>query len=88
MPTRLLGHLERAHRGAALLEPAHQCGVGGSELLPGLDLFNLGPAIARDTPLPSGPFAVYVGMVALYAVLYSSIALLFGLILFEDRDLA
>lgn len=57
-------------------------------LLPGLDLFNLGPAISRDTPLPSGPFAVYVGMVALYAVLYSSIALLFGLILFEDRDLA
>jgi hypothetical protein len=57
-------------------------------LLPGLDLFNLGPVIARDAPPPTGPFTVYVGMVALYAVLYTGIALLFGLILFEDRDLA
>jgi hypothetical protein len=29
-----------------------------------------------------------VGSVAGYAVLYTAIALLFGLILFEDRDLA
>jgi hypothetical protein len=57
-------------------------------LLPGLDLFNIGPALTRDT-LPSGPdFALYVGSVAGYAVLYTAIALLFGLILFEDRDLA
>lgn len=57
-------------------------------LLPGLDLFNLGPSIARDKPLDADKFAVYVGVVALYALLYTIIALLFGLILFEDRDLA
>jgi magnesium-transporting ATPase (P-type) len=59
-----------------------------ARLLPGLDLFSLGAVIARDTPPPAAPFAAYVGMVTLYAVLYSTIALLFGLILFEDRDLA
>lgn len=56
--------------------------------LPGLDLFNIGPAIARDAPPPLWPFMGYVGAVSLYAVLYTSIALLIGLILFEDRDLA
>jgi hypothetical protein len=57
-------------------------------LLPGLEYFNLGPTIARDTPPPAGPFAVYIGSVVLYALLYSGIALILGLILFEDRDLA
>jgi ABC-type transport system involved in multi-copper enzyme maturation permease subunit len=57
-------------------------------LLPALEFFNVGPAIARDMPLPEGPFALYVVWVALYGVLYTIIALLFGLILFEDRDLA
>ena len=31
---------------------------------------------------------INVGSVAAYAVLYTAIALIFGLILFEDRDLA
>lgn len=57
-------------------------------VLPGLDLFNIGPAIARDIPPDPGPIAVYVASSALYAVLYTAIALVFGLILFEDRDLA
>lgn len=57
-------------------------------VLPGLELFNLGPAIVRDTPPEAGPFTVYVGTITLYAVLYTAIALLFGLVLFEDRDLA
>ena len=57
-------------------------------LLPGLDLFNLGPVIARDVPPPTAPYLAYLGMVSLYALLYTIIALLFGLILFEDRDLA
>jgi ABC-type Na+ efflux pump permease subunit len=57
-------------------------------LLPGLAFFDLGPVIARDVPPPPLAFAAYVGSVTLYAVLYSAIALLFGLILFEDRDLA
>lgn len=57
-------------------------------LTPALELFNLGPVIVRDTPPPTGDFSIYIGMVSLYAALYTTIALLVGLILFEDRDLA
>jgi len=57
-------------------------------LLPSLEFFNLGPAIARDVPPDPGPFAFYLGSVVLYSLLYTTIALLVGLILFEDRDLA
>jgi hypothetical protein len=57
-------------------------------VLPGLEYFDMGNAVIRDTPLPLEDFAVYVGMVTGYSVLYTTIALLFGLILFEDRDLA
>src|SRR5207249_3450003 len=32
--------------------------------------------------------AVYAGQVTLYSLLYTGIVLLFGLVLFEDRDLA
>jgi ABC-type transport system involved in multi-copper enzyme maturation permease subunit len=57
-------------------------------ILPGLDFFSLGTAVTRDAPLDPGPFAMYVGSVVLYGVLYTLIVLVFGLILFEDRDLA
>jgi ABC-type transport system involved in multi-copper enzyme maturation permease subunit len=57
-------------------------------LLPGLDYFTLGTAVVRDNPLPTGPFLLYIGSVVGYAVLYTLIVLFFGLILFEDRDLA
>jgi ABC-type transport system involved in multi-copper enzyme maturation permease subunit len=57
-------------------------------LLPGLEFFDMGPAVVRDQPLPPIEFSLYVGSVAAYSVLYTIIALLFGLILFEDRDLA
>jgi hypothetical protein len=56
--------------------------------LPSLEMFNIGPALSRDTPPPLADFSIYVGSVAGYAVLYTAIALIFGLILFEDRDLA
>jgi hypothetical protein len=57
-------------------------------LLPGLEYFDFGAVIVRDVAPKPELFLAYVGSVALYAVLYSTIALLFGLILFEDRDLA
>jgi ABC-type transport system involved in multi-copper enzyme maturation permease subunit len=57
-------------------------------ILPGLEHFSLGGVIVRDAPLSPGEFALYTGSVSLYAVMYTAIALLFGLILFEDRDLA
>jgi ABC-type transport system involved in multi-copper enzyme maturation permease subunit len=57
-------------------------------VLPGLDLFDMGPAVVRYQPLSMGEFGLYALNVTLYAVIYTSIALLFGLFLFEDRDLA
>jgi len=53
-------------------------------LLPALDYFRIGPALVTDAALP----ATYILSVAFYGVLYTLILLLFGLILFEDRDLA
>jgi ABC-type transport system involved in multi-copper enzyme maturation permease subunit len=56
--------------------------------LPALDTFNMSPAIVRDTPLALGAFTLYVVSVIGYSCLYTAIALLIGLLLFEDRDLA
>jgi ABC-type transport system involved in multi-copper enzyme maturation permease subunit len=53
-------------------------------LLPALDYFRIGPALVTDAVLP----AAYILSVAFYGILYTLILLLFGLILFEDRDLA
>ncbi len=57
-------------------------------VLPALEYFGIGPAIVRDQPLPLGPYALHVALIVGYAMLYSAAALFFGLILFEDRDLA
>jgi hypothetical protein len=57
-------------------------------LLPALEFFNMGPAIIRDTPLDLWAFAGYVVTVFGYALIYTAIALVVGLLLFEDRDLA
>ena len=57
-------------------------------VFPGLEYFDMGPSIIRDTPLEVGSFAVYVATVFGYALIYSAIAMIGGLILFEDRDLA
>jgi hypothetical protein len=56
--------------------------------MPGLEHFDMSGAVVRDVPLPPWDFALYTVYVAIYAVMYSVIALLFGLILFEDKDLA
>jgi len=57
-------------------------------ITPALEYFDMGPAIIRDTPMNLWAFAAYVGSISLYAIVYTAIAMLFGLILFEDRDLA
>ena len=57
-------------------------------VLPSLEYFNMAPAIIRDSELPLAAFAVYVATVFGYALLYSSIALVVGLFLFEDKDLS
>jgi ABC-type transport system involved in multi-copper enzyme maturation permease subunit len=57
-------------------------------VFPSLDAFDMGPAIIRDTPLSTVSFAGFVGTVLLYALIYTAVAILVGLVLFEDRDLA
>ena len=57
-------------------------------LFPALEYFDMGPAIIRDSSVPMWSFSVYVASVFGYAVLYSAIGMILGLILFEDRDLA
>ena len=54
-------------------------------ILPGLEYFNVGPAISTDAVVP---WLAYVLPCLLYAVLYSTVALLLGFLMFEDRDLA
>jgi hypothetical protein len=57
-------------------------------ILPALEFFNNSPSIIRDAPLDVWSFLKYVLTVYGYAAVYTAIALLVGLILFEDRDLA
>jgi len=56
--------------------------------LPALEFFTMGPAIIREAPLRLDEFILYVATVLGYAVIYTVIALIVGLLLFEDRDLA
>ena len=53
-------------------------------ILPNLDHFRTEAAVAAGLPVP----LVYVGTALLYCVVYSLIAMLLALALFEDRDLA
>lgn len=57
-------------------------------IFPALEYFDMGPAIIRDSVVPMRDFSLYVLTVLGYAVLYSTIGIILGLILFEDRDLA
>ena len=58
------------------------------KLLPSLSFFSTDQVFLRETYLPPWPFAVYSLSVLGYAALYSAMALLVGLFLIEDRDLA
>lgn len=53
-------------------------------VLPVLDHFNIQAAVAAGVPVPLS----YLGWALLYCLLYSTLAMLLALILFEDRDLA
>lgn len=58
------------------------------KVMPSLNFFNSDHIVMRETYLPPGEFATYVGSVFIYAALYAVMALLVGLFLIEDRDLA
>jgi hypothetical protein len=56
-----------------------------STILPGFNHYDVGPILVNEIEVPWFDFTFQT---FLHAVCYSAIALLFGLILFEDRDLA
>jgi len=53
-------------------------------VLPVLDHFNISAGISTGQEVPG----VYLAWTGLYCVLYSAVAMLVALLLFEDRDLA
>lgn len=55
-----------------------------STIMPMLDHLNIQAAIAAGQPVPYA----YLGWAGLYTLIYVAVAMLFALILFEDRDLA
>ncbi|MBI3407620.1 MAG: ABC transporter permease subunit [Planctomycetes bacterium] len=81
----LTGIMTEATRNLALV---HFVAQVFDTILPGLELFDVSKSISRDFPLPLDSYLLYAGNVSLYALTYTAIALLFGLVLFEDRDLA
>jgi hypothetical protein len=57
-------------------------------LLPGLELFRVRPTLVDEGALPIDDYLRHVGAVTGYGILFTTIVLLVGLVLFEDRDLA
>ncbi len=53
-------------------------------IFPNLDHFNIQAAVAADVPVPP----LYLFWAFIYCMIYSVIAMLLALVLFEDRDLA
>jgi len=53
-------------------------------VLPSLESFNMSAAVSTGKDIP----VEYLALTAIYCVAYASAAVLFGFILFEDRDLA
>jgi ABC-type transport system involved in multi-copper enzyme maturation permease subunit len=65
-------------------EPVRFVGQLVATVLPVLDHFNIYPAVAAGVPVPNE----YLATALLYCILYSTVAMLLALVLFEDRDLA
>ncbi len=55
-----------------------------STILPALDHFDMYGAISTGQPIPAG----YLALATVYCGLYSTVAMLLALLMFEDRDLA
>jgi len=82
----VLGHLVPTLASSAVGKLEYVPFVAGllATILPVLDHFNIYAAISTGKEVPW----TYVGWAALYCVLYSTVAMLVALLLFEDRDLA
>lgn len=71
-----------------VLQTVHFISQTLQTILPGFELFSASPVLVNDSPPPLREYLLYVGGAALYAVMYTAVFLIVGLILFEDRDLA
>ncbi len=82
----VLGHLVPmlVNSSVGKLELVRFVGQLLATVLPVLDHLNISAPIAAGTPVP----LLYLGWALAYCVLYSAIAMLVALALFEDRDLA
>ena len=82
----VLGHLVStlANAGVGQFEGVAFVGTLFATILPALDHFDIYAAISTRNEVP----LEYIGWATLYCVLYSSVAMLVALLLFEDRDLA
>ncbi|MCH7727512.1 MAG: ABC transporter permease, partial [Planctomycetes bacterium] len=83
----VLGHLTPLMVQSAVaveaFEPVVFIGKLIAAVIPVLDHFNIQAAIAADREVPG----VYLGWTLIYCLIYSTIAMLFALVFFEDRDL-
>jgi ABC-type transport system involved in multi-copper enzyme maturation permease subunit len=81
-----LGHLTPllVQSSVGNLPPVAFMGLFISAVLPMLEAFNIQAAVAAGQPVPY----TYLGAAFLYCCLYSLVAMLLALFLFEDRDLA
>jgi hypothetical protein len=79
---------QRTNPGAAVSQILYFMAQLFDLVLPNLESFRLEPALLSELDIKAADFTKYLASVSLYGVLYTSIVLLFGLILFEDRDLA
>jgi hypothetical protein len=82
----VLGHLVPILANSAVGKSEFVQFVAGlqSAVLPMLEHFNVSAGISMGKPLPW----TYIGVDAIYCLLYSCVAMLVALLLFEDRDLA
>lgn len=82
----VLGHLTPAivKSSIAEFEPVAFFGQLIAAVFPVLDHFNIQAAVAAGAPVPWS----YLGAATVYCILYSVVAMLLALTLFEDRDLA
>jgi ABC-type transport system involved in multi-copper enzyme maturation permease subunit len=65
-------------------EPVQFVGQLIAVIFPVLDYFNVQAAVAAGMPVPPA----YLGLALVYCVVYSTVAMLAALVLFENRDLA
>ena len=82
----VLGHLTPliVHSSWGGLEPVVFIGRLIATVVPVLDHFNIQAAVAAGVTVPQS----YLLGSLIYCILYSSMAMLLALVLFEDRDLA